>query len=139
MLKNPYDITLSSTKKNIFTIILVAIIIVIGFLLMQFKGFGNTYLLSRADSGVVDGFSYEIYLYVANFVYALLMIIVALAIIVIRHDILGVISGLILFAFIFLALVVGVEYKSGGITGVHESENITLTTMVVNELTKSKN
>lgn len=139
MIKDPYNITLTSTKKNIFTIILVAAIIFIGVLLMNFKGFNSNYLLSRADSDITDGFSYETYLYVANFVYALLMIIVALAIIVIRHDILGVISGLILFAFIFLALVVGVEYKSGGIAGVHESENITLTTMVVNELTKSKN
>lgn len=136
MIRNPYNITLSSTKRNIFTILLAVIIIIVGFLLMQLRGFDNTYTLSKIDSDITDGFSYQTDIYVVNFIFALIIIIVALAIILVRHDLLGIISGIALFAFIFFALVVGVKYTSGGIRGVHERENITLTTMLIQTLSK---
>lgn len=135
MVKNPYNITLSSTKKNLFMIFLVIIYIVVGFIFGSEKGFGQVYTMSSYDeyeqSGIVDGFSGRTDLYTINFIYALVGILIALGIIIIRHDVIGVISGIIMFGFIFFVLVVGASFRSGGIANIHEEEKVTLLTMLV--------
>lgn len=138
MVRNPYNITLSSTKKTIFTILFVTAIIIAGFILSVNHGFNNTYPLAAHSSEYADGFSHETDLYVVNFIFALVVIIVALGIIVIRHDILGIISGLLLFLFIFFAFTVGCKYTSGGIAGVNKKEDMTLTVMLVDRINELK-
>ena len=138
MVKNPYNITLSSTKKKIFTIVFTILIIIAGFVLSVNHGFDNTYPLASHSSEYADGFSNELDLYVVNFVFALVVIIVALGIIVIRHDILGVLCGLVLFLFIFLAFTVGCKHTTGGIAGVNKKEDMTLTTMLVDRINELK-
>ena len=139
MVKNPYDITLKSTKRNIFTVLLVIAIIVAGIILTNNKGFDNTYILSRGGSEyvTVDGPSKEVQLYVINFVFSLCTIIVALAVILIRRDALGIISGLLLFVFTFFILSVGNKITTNGVRGV-ENENLTLTTMLVDRINELK-
>ena len=102
---------------------------------MHFDGFDKTYVLSRAGADVADGFSTETNIYVINFIFGFIVIIAALAVILLRHDILGIISGVILLLFAFLVLTVGYNYTTGGIANVHKKNNLTFTTIVIDKIT----
>ncbi len=136
MVKNPYDITLKSTKRNIITIVVVALILVAGFVLMNNNGFGYQANLSMTKSADADAFVVESVLYIVNFAFALLTAVVAVAIIIFRRDLLGVISGIILFTFILSVFTIGSKNTSGGIAGVNKKESITLPTMLIEKITQ---
>lgn len=136
MVKNPYNITLKSTKRNIFTIAIVIFILLTGFILMKNNGFGYQTNLSMSKAVDIDEFVVESVLYIVNFAFAILAAVIAVAIIIFRRDILGVVSGIILFAFILFIFTIGSKNTSGGITGVNKKESITLPTMLIEKITQ---
>lgn len=137
MVRNPYNKMLTSTKINLFTIFFTIILIGFGFLLMNKDGFGPEYVLyTDENTGVVaDGYTEKTSIFTITFIYALVSIIISIAVICIRHDMLGVISGLLILAFTFFLLTVGVTKTADGTPGhmVINEEKFTLTTMVVNQ------
>ena len=136
MIRNPYNITLKSTKRNIITIVVVILLLVAGFVLMNNHGFGYQTNLSMSKAAGTDEFIVESVLYIVNFAFALLTAVVAVMIIIFRRDLLGVISGIILFAFILFVFAIGSKNTSGGIAGVNKKENITLPTMLIEKITQ---
>lgn len=104
---------------------------------MKNDGFGPEYVLyTDENTGVVaDGYTEKTSIFTITFIYALVSIIIGIAVICIRHDALGVVSGLLILAFIFFLLTVGVTKTASGKPGktVVNEEKFTLTTMVVNQ------
>lgn len=137
MVRNPYNKMLTSTKINLFTIFFTIVLIAFGFILMKNDGFGPEYVLyTDENTGVVaDGYTEKTSIFTITFIYALVSIIIGIAVICIRHDALGVVSGLLILAFIFFLLTVGVTKTANGKPGkmVVNEEKFTLTTMVVNQ------
>lgn len=138
MVRNPYNKMLTSTKINIFTIVFTIVLIAFGFILMRNDGFGPEYVLyTDENTGVVSqGYTEKTSIYTITFIYALVSIIVGIAVICIRHDMLGVISGILILAFIFFLLTVGITrtVDPNSTKPVYNEERFTLTTMVVNQL-----
>lgn len=134
MIRNPYNITLASTKKNIFTVVLTVVLIIVGFVLMANEGFGKTTNLATVTESHVDGFQFTYVLYTINFVFAIITAFIAIAIIIARRDILGVVTGLILLLFLLLIFTVGYKNTSGGIAGISEKNNFTLPVMLIENI-----
>ena len=134
IVKNPYNITLKSTKRNILTILITVALMIIGFILMMNDGFGfKTDLAFRRDN-FTDGFQFESFLYTMNFILAIIASVAAVLMIAIRRDLLGIVCGLILFAFVLFVLPVGYKHTTGGIAGVSEKESLTLPKILIENI-----
>lgn len=134
MIKNPYNITLASTKKNIFTIVLTVLLIVVGFVLMANEGFEQTTQLATITEDHVDGFQFNYILYTINFIFAVVTAFIAVGIILVRRDLLGAVTGIILLLFMLFILVIGYKNTSGGIAGTTQKENITFPVMLIENI-----
>ena len=107
---------------------------IIGFILMMNDGFGfKTDLAFRRDN-FTDGFQFESFLYIMNFILAIIASVAAVLMIAIRRDLLGIVCGLILFAFVLFVLPVGYKHTTGGIAGVNEKENLTLPKILIENI-----
>lgn len=134
IVKNPYNITLKSTKRNIITILATVVLIIFGFVLMMNDGFGfKTNLAFRRDN-FTDGFQFESFLYTINFILAVVASVTAVLMIAIRRDLLGIICGFLLFVFVLFILPVGYKHTTGGIAGVDEKENLTLPKVLIENI-----
>lgn len=134
MIRNPYNITLTSTKKNIFTIAITVVLVIIGFVLVINEGFGQTTDLAVVQEAGADTFQYNYVLYTFNFIFGIISAVIAVAMILIRRDRLGVITGLFLLLALLFVFVIGYKQTSGGIAGISKKENLTLPMILIEKL-----
>lgn len=137
MVKDPYNITLKSTKRNIITVAIAILLIVAGIVLMANNGFNKTMDLLVTKENVTDGLQFDYALYTINFALSILIIAVAIAMIMIRRDVLGTLTGLALLLFVLFFFTIGCKTTSGGIAGTTKKENVALPTIIIEKITKN--
>ncbi len=137
MVRDPFNITLKSTKRDIITVLLSIFIIGFGIFMMNQKGFGIESTIMDSNAPYVDGFHVTRVLYSANTVYAIIIFLVSLGMIIIRKDLLGVVCGVLLLIFLNFGMVIGYDHRSGGIVGINEEKNLTVLTLALETISNN--
>ena len=125
MVKNPYNITLSSTKRNIAMIFFTIAIIGIGIFLMNSHGFNANQISGNYDGNASRGIVYAV-----NLIFALSGIVLSIFIMLIRRDILGIICGFVLLIFFFFFMSIGYINNNSSNDDNHEYQDLTMFTML---------